>query len=151
MHTLVFVTTTYDREASSSTVRKYVRDMLEEQGFTDQCRFCNGWGDGFVVGGRWSGELGRRLGERQHYDDDSEGHLGRQGDARIVSPELYAACLQQFEGEDEVLPGFGPGEGAGFLDIDCDPVCPAEYIAQAAGAGTDLGLVKWLVVVDLHS
>lgn len=148
MHTLVFVTVGFDRNASSEAVRTHVFCELDMEGFVHPGRFSGGWGDWFVIGGRWSGELSRRLGEPDE-GDEPEAPFGRDGDARIVSPALYDACLAAFEGEYEVRPSWTPGGLPGFIDLNADDVCPETHITPAAGK--DDGEAKWLVVVDLHS
>jgi hypothetical protein len=150
MHTLVFVTASNHRGASSSAVRAYVTTVLQRDGFTDQTRFSRGWGDWFVIGGRWSGELTRRLGGSDAGGNQQD-ELGLDDDAQVVTPELYDACLKDFEGESEVCPMWMPNGSPGFIDLDSDDLSPETHIAHAAGkVGAD-DPVKWLVVVDLHS
>lgn len=150
MHALVFVTASYHRGASSSAVRAYVFTVLDRDGLTDQARFSSGWGDRFGIGGRWTGELARRLGEPDAGGDQPD-NLGRDSDARVVTPGLYAACLKDFEGEFEAYPTWRTDGLPGFIDLDCDDVSPETHIAPAVGEAAADGPVKWLVVVDLHS
>jgi hypothetical protein len=148
MHTLVFVTVNADRNASSEQVRSQVFLELDVEGFVHPGRFSGGWGDWFVLGGRWSGELSRRLDE-----PDANGDVpvpyGHEGDAMIVTRELYDACLKPFEGEYQERPSWTPGGLPGFIDLDAEEVSPETHIAPAEGERADT--VKWLVVVDLHS
>src|SRR4051812_38625117 len=99
-------------------------------------RFDGGWGDWFIIGGRWSGELLRGCGLTTNDAKRKVGPLGAPHDAMLLTLELYQSCVVQHAGMCEVRPDW---EGVpGFVDLNYDVVGP-DFIGR-----------KWIVVVDLH-
>jgi hypothetical protein len=153
MHERLLVTFDCDNAATEAEARCFAYKALMESGIVDEHKLYNAsLGDCFVIGGRWSGELLTKEerdakvlhGELEWNEDKSEtwaaGHRlyheeGNEGDAKVLTKELYYQFLIPFEGcsieSDQTL--------GHFVDLDWDDVCP-EFI------GT-----KWLVVGDIHS
>lgn len=127
---------------------------MNANGFVDEDkRFNAAWGDWFVIGGRWTGELTGEAAKLSTGDlrvnagnwtgcltesplEEEPGtrnpyrELGYEGDAQVVTEELYDRFLSHLEGTSE--------DYTSFADLQCDPVS-REFIGN-----------KWLVVVDLH-
>lgn len=129
MHFRVFVMFDKDKAEQEQAAREYCYAELLGNGFVDQDKLFNdAWGDWFVIGGRWSGEL---LGAEPSGSRDPYADHGHEGDAQVITSALYEKFLKECEGE-------WMDAARQFVVLEGEEVCP------------DFVGAKWLVVVDVH-
>ncbi len=116
---------------TSEQARDYVSQWLLDEHFVSGGRFCQGWCDWFVIGGRWSGILTEKPEAETAQRSNQYDLAGTEDDAMIVTPEVYEKHLKQFEGQY----GESPAE---WWDIE-ESEMSADFVGK-----------KWVVVVDYH-
>jgi hypothetical protein len=145
MHYLMYATISADLAATSGEARQAVWEGLgDDESFcsNDSYLFFNPIGDGFRIGGRWSGKLTELLtGTWPHNGkkkiESMDDLFGYDDDAMLVTPELYDKCLRRFEGEYACTGDPGQDDPT-FADLDREEVSE-DFIGE-----------KWIVVVDYH-
>ena len=67
MHNKAYITFEKGRADTSEKARQYTFDTLEEEGFATQTRFFSGPSEGFIIGGRFTGDLQVQLARREFF------------------------------------------------------------------------------------
>lgn len=153
--------------------REWAKNVLEQEGFCTQERFCSGLADWFVIGGRWSGDLTKaHLDQKRVKKFEKEAFTGKELKPKEIE-KLFRKHFPQFSaGKLRPIPNpyvrneydeLGCEDDAMIVDEQIYDVCLKEFDSRSGDMEhwidyegdtcnkEDFVGSKWCVVIDYHA